>query len=213
MRQLQSAAERAYEEIKRRVIAGRLGAGRIDLQRLADALRMSQTPVREALARLAAERLVDASPGYGYAVVLPTARQLRQLYDWSGELADLALSGPSLCPQPSTAPSRGNLTAPETYAEGLSALLCAIAASADNAELLAQTRRTGERLYQARLIEPSFFAGALKELQSLEAAWVSGEQDSLRAELKRHHGARAEAASVLSEALAASAETARAAWS
>lgn len=216
MRHVQSAAERAYAEIKQRAITGGMGPGRIDLQRLADALRMSQTPVREALARLAAERLVEASPGYGYAVVIPSARQLRQLYAWSGELAELALANASATLSQETAtltPTAANdAVAPEMYAMRLTTLLCDIAANQENNELAIQARQAGERLYQARLLEPSVFAGAVAELHTLAWAWRTGQRSTLLGEIRRHHKIRADAAPALAEALAARAYKTESAW-
>lgn|GEM_PF-3487678 len=198
----QSAAERAYEEIKAHAMEGRLKRGRIDLQRLADRLRMSQTPVREALARLSAERIVAAMPGQGYMALIPSARQLRQLYIWSGELAGLALADARVCAPPAqtAAPEAGQpLCGP--YAGRWAQLLSAIASAHESGELSLHTRQTAERLYQARAIEPLLFADAEGELSQFCAAWREDRRDWLRAALAAHHRARANEATRLSEAL------------
>lgn len=59
-------AERAYREIKARILENEFPAGSIMLeQELAALLEMSRTPVREALIRLADEGLVDILPQRG----------------------------------------------------------------------------------------------------------------------------------------------------
>lgn len=60
---------------------GRYGWGRpLVAMEIASALRLSPTPVREALARLAGEGLIDHRPGYGYASLAYTGAELADLY-------------------------------------------------------------------------------------------------------------------------------------
>jgi len=54
---------------------------RLGEERLADMLGVSRTPVREALARLHAERLLNRYPDGGYYVVEPDLDGLRDLYE------------------------------------------------------------------------------------------------------------------------------------
>jgi len=65
----QSRTDQAYEEIRRRIICGRLEPGviftEVDLARDMD---MSKTPVREALVRLKVENFVQIVPRRGYMV-------------------------------------------------------------------------------------------------------------------------------------------------
>jgi DNA-binding GntR family transcriptional regulator len=61
--------ERAYDEIKRRIIALELAPGkRIDEQALSLELALSRTPVREAIFRLAAEGFVELRAKAGFVV-------------------------------------------------------------------------------------------------------------------------------------------------
>jgi hypothetical protein len=72
---------RTYLGLRRELAAARLLAGsRIRIDETARAFRISPTPVREALARLAGERLVRGSRRDGYFVPLYSAGDLQQLY-------------------------------------------------------------------------------------------------------------------------------------
>ena len=62
-------AELAYEELQEQIVSGRLPAGRRLLaDEIADSLAISQTPVKEALARLEREGLVEGESRRGSAV-------------------------------------------------------------------------------------------------------------------------------------------------
>ena len=76
-----SQAERAYAEIKRRILDNEMPAGHQALeQELAEALDMSRTPVREALIRLAKEGLVEVRPRHGMRVLPISAEDMREIY-------------------------------------------------------------------------------------------------------------------------------------
>lgn len=71
----------AYEQLRRWILTGRLKPGeRLDQAWLARHMRVSRTPLRQALLRLAAERLVDAEP-HRSAVVAPLSLvEIEDLY-------------------------------------------------------------------------------------------------------------------------------------
>jgi DNA-binding GntR family transcriptional regulator len=75
--------EQTYELFKERIIDGDLAPGqRLNIDALARELAVSNIPVREALARLAAEKLVVGEPFKGYTVMpLLTADRFNALYD------------------------------------------------------------------------------------------------------------------------------------
>ena len=79
-----SAATRAgvaYAELKRRVLDNEFPVGSFFLeQELADLLKMSRTPIREALVRLANEGLVEIRPRHGMRVLPISARDMREIY-------------------------------------------------------------------------------------------------------------------------------------
>lgn len=73
---------RAYHEIRRRILDGDMEPGTQFLeQELAELLEMSRTPVREALIRLAEERLVEVRPRHGVRILPVSADDIRDIYD------------------------------------------------------------------------------------------------------------------------------------
>lgn len=75
-------AERAYREIKHRILENVFPAGTIMLeQELAELLEMSRTPVREAMIRLAREGMIDIRPRHGMRVLPVSADDMREIYE------------------------------------------------------------------------------------------------------------------------------------
>lgn len=73
--------ERVYELLRAEVLGGRIGPReRLAEVRLADRFGVSRTPVREALARLRADGLIERGDG-GFFVTVPNLPQLRDLYE------------------------------------------------------------------------------------------------------------------------------------
>lgn len=82
---------RAYNEIRRMLVHGRLQPGmQLVNRKLADEIGMSMTPVREAVARLASEGFIDHVPGAGAFVRRMSPQQFAQLYDVRRALEPLA---------------------------------------------------------------------------------------------------------------------------
>ncbi len=82
----------AYEQIWQRVIM--IGGGqehRLSDAALAEQLRISRTPVRQALERLVQEGLVRADPRRGFWTSTFTAQDIHEIYDLRGALEVLAL--------------------------------------------------------------------------------------------------------------------------
>src|SRR5690606_35745514 len=101
-----SAWERAYQRLKSDILSGSISVGPLDIRILGDRLRMSVTPVREALARLHAERLVRLAPHQGYVVATPSARRLEHLYELSSAMVHLCLERASRSRRPKVAQAR-----------------------------------------------------------------------------------------------------------
>lgn len=73
--------EQAYESVRDLLRDGSLRSGEaVSELRLADMLGMSRTPVREALRRLVAEHILEAVPGGGLRVPLPTPDDVAEVY-------------------------------------------------------------------------------------------------------------------------------------
>ncbi len=75
--------EQIYDLLKERIVDGEMAPGqRLNIDAVAAELRVSNIPIREALARLAAEKLVVQEPYKGYTVMpLLTLDRLHQLLD------------------------------------------------------------------------------------------------------------------------------------
>ncbi len=74
-------ADRAYVDIKRRILDNEMPAGfQILEQELAQLLDMSRTPVREAMIRLAEEGMVEIRPRHGMRVLPVSAADMREIY-------------------------------------------------------------------------------------------------------------------------------------
>lgn len=87
-----SLAKRAYDELKDAVLSGRLEPGRpLAEVELGEALGISRTPVREALARLRSDGLVVAVPGGGNVVHTPSENEDRELFLVREALEQLAV--------------------------------------------------------------------------------------------------------------------------
>ncbi|WP_342364096.1 GntR family transcriptional regulator [Terrarubrum flagellatum] len=76
-----SLTERAYDVLRRKIITGEMRPGHeMSESELAEQLSVSKTPVREALARLAVEGLVEAFPRRGYRVTPVTIKNMNDLF-------------------------------------------------------------------------------------------------------------------------------------
>jgi DNA-binding GntR family transcriptional regulator len=78
----ESLVDRAYREIRRRILDNHYGPGHqvLELELAAD-LGMSRTPIREALVRLQNERFVQIIPRHGMRVVPMSVQDLREVYE------------------------------------------------------------------------------------------------------------------------------------
>ena len=84
-------AERAYREIKRRILANDMSPGAQYLeQELAEALGMSRTPVREAAIRLENEGIVEVKPRHGIRVLPVSSGDMREIYEILTDLESTA---------------------------------------------------------------------------------------------------------------------------
>jgi DNA-binding GntR family transcriptional regulator len=199
------ASERAYRYIKDAILDGRLRSTTLDIRKIGDRLRMSATPVREALARLHSERLVRFAPHQGYTLVRLSADRLENLYDLSGVLIDVCLHRAAEAsrsgPEPDTA-----YTTHLDYAVALTDLLQKIAAVQPNPELTAQISAVNDRLFRPRQAEPRVFPDASSQVLGLRALWIGRDYNGLRVRLDALHRTRANAADAIVRVLDAAAD-------
>lgn len=79
--------------LRQLVLTGELLPGeKVNQAELAQRLGVSRVPVREALASLRAEGLVEARPNTGYTVVRPTVEDLAEIYQMRALLEDALLA-------------------------------------------------------------------------------------------------------------------------
>jgi DNA-binding GntR family transcriptional regulator len=84
-------ADDIYEVLRRNILQQKLEAGeRLQVDNLAEQLDVSRTPVREALNRLASEKLVEIVPRSGTYVAQPTAEDITETFDLRIALEGLA---------------------------------------------------------------------------------------------------------------------------
>lgn len=179
-------SERVYQEIRRRLLAGEFHAReRLDVSRLATSTRASATPVREALARLAVERLISARPSQGYFASVWTEGELRALYQWRLDLILLAVSQQGGV---ESANSNG-----AEYARRVAHLFQGIEKRA-NTEVRRAAVNADDRLWAARRVEPEIFSDTGRELLAIETA-MGGPQPALMRRLRAYHARRLAAAS------------------
>lgn len=164
------ASERAYQRLRHDILNGIVNAGPVDIRRFGDTLRMSVTPVREALARLSAERLVRPAPHHGYVIIQLSPRRLENLYELSGVLLQLAVRRCKAAMR-----TRGDDAPPprdmRSYAAGMTSLLGEIARAQGNLELCEHLEAISDRLLPARRCETVVFPGAREELEALAQLW------------------------------------------
>jgi len=78
----QSLTDKAYSAIKAEINAGHIAPGKfIDLTEIEDQLRISRTPVREAMLRLQLEKIVEIVPKRGIQILPMTATSLLEYFD------------------------------------------------------------------------------------------------------------------------------------
>lgn len=156
-----SAARRAYDQIKQRILDGNLPVrSRIDIEALARSLGLSSMPVRQALSMLTWERLVRPGQHSAYEVALWSEGELAQLYEWRGALLTLAL------PTSASGPELKRIARTQPYAEAVRAVMRLIEAGA-NFELRRAALNADERLFAARKVEEEILGDVQSEFATL----------------------------------------------
>ena len=170
--------ERVYAEIKAGILKGehRLRE-RLDIDTLAQQLGASATPVRQALAVLAAERLITVHPSRGYYVSFWSERELRGLYEWRWQLA--RLSGENYKPSPNDARPKGSVL--EIYL----ALMRRLERAA-NDDVQRASRNADERLRAAHLAEAEAIVAPIEDLERIAAAMAKDDRRKLALALRKY---------------------------
>ena len=89
----ESLSDRAYRELKKLILENRLSVGNQYMeQEVAELLKMSRTPSREALIRLANEGLVEIRPRHGMRIKPISLQDMREIYEVLTSLESTAAS-------------------------------------------------------------------------------------------------------------------------
>lgn len=178
-------SSQAYDDLKRLLLSGTIAPGeRLDPARLAGDIVSGVTPLREALLRLAGERLVEIRPNTGFHLPVMTETILIDLYRLNFELLRLghAVAGSRDAALPVPLPGA-------SYADSAAGLFLAIADSSQRPELFAQLVMINDRLASARAAESLLFDDVMQELKSINDTKHEGKNAFTRA-IRAYHGKR-----------------------
>lgn len=185
--------DRVYLALKEQLMAARFPPGEhLEPVVLGDELHSSITPIRDALHRLVGERLVEAPRNDGFRVPSLTEAELRDLYGWNRELAELGLRRP---PAAGLAPLQPETPVLETSLSDCAAhLFRRIARRSVNPELEDAVEALSDRLAAIRTVEERLFDDAREELDLLCEKLAHGDIAGLRRDLAAYHKKRQRAA-------------------
>lgn len=181
---------------------GRFGAGMpLVVTTLARDLGLSPTPVREALARLAGEGVIDHWPGRGYFAPGLAAADISELYDYHQRLVLWALDGPVAGDGPMVDHADASVM------ERLERVFAGAAGRSGNRVLMRAQRLASARLRPIRLVEAMVAPVASDELERLECLLGDAEGVGFREAVIRYHEGRLEVVSSISAAIRRSGES------
>lgn len=198
--QRETAVDLLVRRISARIVDGAFGPGvRLDEQTLAETFAVSRTPVREALARLAAHGLVERRPHRGVVVACPSIERLEHLFELMCELEGVCAR---LAALRMTAEERASLRDAhlcagalaragdvDGYADANRRFHLAIYAGAHNPALVETTRDVRIRLAPFRRAQfdvPGRLALSWAEHDAVVAALLAGEADAAGAAMRAH---------------------------
>ncbi|RMB07673.1 GntR family transcriptional regulator [Eilatimonas milleporae] len=189
-----------YDAIKAMVITHELGPGaRIRLEPLADRLRVSNTPVREALIQLAAERVISDMPKAGFFTKDISEAETRDLYrlgqhllDWSLAAATRNRQIPGLLKPPKLFDIGDRLAdlPAGSIVEMMDDLFNHIARQSGNADIVHMTGNINDRTHYIRLQECTLVEDMATDVAALCALYYARELKALRPALNDFHEKR-----------------------
>lgn len=176
-----TTAERVYNSLKRTLASGSFAPGaRLEPARLAQELSSSATPIRDALNRLAGERLIEMRPSDGFHIPTLNEIGLRDLYRWNEVLAQTALRM-----------SRKSERAGGDHIVRMDAadLFGCIAASSGSSEIVSQVASANARLAYVRQVESNILGNGADEVEGIATAFRQ-RSISTRMLIQQYHKAR-----------------------
>lgn len=178
--------------------SGRFGWGEpLIATSLAMELGLSATPIREALARLAGEGLIEHRPGRGYYALSPTTTEVSDLYELHRRLVSWALDQTAVA----DFLARADVVSPK-----VEALYDRVVGGAGSRILSRAHRRVVLQLRPIRAVEDRLGLLGLDAVQLQEAQLEAGDLEALARTVNQYHADRKAGASVVVAALRRSVE-------
>lgn len=186
-----------YESIKKLILQQALPLGkRIYIEPLADELNVSNTPVREALIQLSAERIIRNEPNAGFFTKEISEREIRNLYTLNLTLLELSLSlvkndgqVPGMLKPPKffeeQPPSEINI--PSVEVQILNDLFMHISKQSGNDDVIHGVRNINDRINIIRLQECDFIPDWHDDLVKLCQLYYQRNIVELKCALKSYH--------------------------
>jgi DNA-binding GntR family transcriptional regulator len=185
-----------YERIKNWLLAQTLVPGQLlQIGVLADELGVSTTPVREALTRLAAERLIMSVPKRGFFARTPSEDDIFGLYSVSRTILDAAIGRwPDVNPEPAAASEEAAVPVQERSADQLARqtgdLFLQIAQRSGVAEFAEIVRNMNDRLHHARVLECEIVPDVFVQLARIAELVAAHDRAQLRPAIESYHNER-----------------------
>jgi DNA-binding transcriptional MocR family regulator len=178
-----------YERLKARLLERPLTPGRtLQIGPWAEELRVSSTPVREALTRCAAEGLILFAPRKGFFARTPTETEIRGLYAANVALVSAAIDHVVWPEKPEPWSALHGDALPIVLATD--ELFLRIGRHSGLSELSERIQNLSERLRHVRLIECEVLGEAEKELANLRSHVDLAQRVELRAAVGAYHETR-----------------------
>jgi hypothetical protein len=172
---------------------GRFGAGMpLVITSLAQELGLSPTPVREALARLAGEGIIEHWPGRGYFAPSLAATDVAELYDYHQRLVLWAVDLPMIERPDMAGGSQGGR---------LERVFACVAARSGNRVLIRAYRLAAAQLRPIRLVEAVVAPLDPEQIDHLEGLLEGDFRTEFRDAAVRYHEGRIRAAGSIASAM------------
>ena len=195
-----TAADHVYEILEALVISGELKPGdRLTELSLADQLRVSRTPLRQALQRLVSKGWIQRLPNGAIHVVDVSEAEIEALYAVRSALEDMMLCQAAARMQPadlddlrhlldgqSRAAKIGNADQVSQYGEAFHRKLWALSANAVGMQFLEDVLQRTTRYRRLSFAQPHRFQEGVKQHSALLAALVKKDLEKARRVLRAH---------------------------
>jgi DNA-binding FadR family transcriptional regulator len=192
-----ATAERVYDALKALLLSGAIPPGeRLEPARFAEDLASSVTPVRDALHRMAGERLVETRSSDGFHLPLVTEADLRDRYAWNAALLHLAVQA---WPRMARKDRADALAADAPRATAM--LFALVGARSANVEHGLQIAACNDRLAAARVAESRALGAVEDEIRGLALAFDHEAPATLLKLVRTYHRRRTAAAPDIVRAL------------